>query len=713
MKAAELLKRYANGERDFRGANLRGQSFKGCDLSGADFSGADIRSTNFTGATLCGANFSRAKAGLQKRWAIGLLLVLWMLAGLAGFFLAFSSYLVTLMFSSNFSEVIAGWVALSSLVVFLMFFTEGVSIFAFVIIGAVIGAIISGPGSAAGVVLGSVAGTVAGIVVFAGTITGVIAVAGKNAGEVSCLFALVGFNLNNIVMDVDTFISPVVLVTVVVMGLFVGLSYGIGWHALREAPIYDLIRSLSMTFAPEIYPPRDAWIRSLAIAFAAICGTSFRNANLTRTNFTQAKLKSTDLRSANLRLTNWHQAKKLDRARVGGTILLNPKVKDLVATHRGKGQSYRGLDLQGAHLVGADLSDADLAEADISNAALAGAWLERANLTKTQALGTNFHEARLTGACLEAWNIDSTTRLDGAICNYVYLLNGQRERQPGSGNFEPGEFAKLFEEVLDTINLIFRNGVDWKAFIASFKQVQVENEGTELSIQSIENKGDGVVVVRVSVPPETNKEEIHSDFTRNYEAELATLKAQYQARLAAKEEQIAFYREKSADLKEIIGLLASRPIDVSVQATAQSEAMQHSNDINQTVSGSPGSNISAFQGDRNQVAQTQANQSPSPLSQADVVELLAQIKRLIDAAAIPHEVKIEANAHLKTAQKATDREDPEKKVALATLRNMAETLEATSKTVEAGKTLWSQVAPILVEVAGWLGAAAGSWLMRL
>jgi len=37
MKASEVLRRYANRERDLRRANLRGQSFKG-DLSGVDFS---------------------------------------------------------------------------------------------------------------------------------------------------------------------------------------------------------------------------------------------------------------------------------------------------------------------------------------------------------------------------------------------------------------------------------------------------------------------------------------------------------------------------------------------------------------------------------------------------------------------------------------------------------------------------------------------------
>ena len=44
----------------------------------------------------------------------------------------------------------------------------------------------------------------------------------------------------------------------------------------------------------------------------------------------------------------------------------------------------------------------------------------------------------------------------------------------------------------------------------------MENEGTKLTIQSVENH-DGVVVVKVSVPPKANKEEIYNEFIKNYE----------------------------------------------------------------------------------------------------------------------------------------------------------------------------------------------------
>jgi hypothetical protein len=181
------------------------------------------------------------------------------------------------------------------------------------------------------------------------------------------------------------------------------------------------------------------------------------------------------------------------------------------------------------------------------------------------------------------WRIDATTILEDAHCECIYLLKepniyGNRERRPSSHSFAPGEFTKLFQEVLSTIDLIFQDGIDWKAFVTAFKKIQVQNPDTELTIQSIENKGDGVVVVKVNALLDANKEKIHSEFKQNYEEALKALESKYQAELQAKDREIVLYREKSAEMKEIISLLAQRPVNVEVNANAESKNMHNSPD---------------------------------------------------------------------------------------------------------------------------------------
>jgi hypothetical protein len=87
MKVSDVLKSYRAGNRDFRRANLRGQSFQGknlakADFSGADFSEANIRGANFNDAKFVGTKFVSAEAGLQKRWVVGLVLFFWLTSGL-------------------------------------------------------------------------------------------------------------------------------------------------------------------------------------------------------------------------------------------------------------------------------------------------------------------------------------------------------------------------------------------------------------------------------------------------------------------------------------------------------------------------------------------------------------------------------------------------------------------------------------------------------
>jgi uncharacterized protein YjbI with pentapeptide repeats len=482
---------------NYGGQNLRGRSFKGQNLTGANFSKADIRGANFTNAILKGADFSGAKAGLQKRWVIGLLIITFLQSALSGFLSIFIGVLITYVFDTKSSEnVIVGIVSLVIVTVFCI------------------------------------------ITIRKGLVAGALAVA--------VALALAG--------------AGALAVALALAGVFVIFSAYIGWRSLKG-------------------DERDPWIRSYAIAFAATGGTSFHGADLTDADFTGAILKKTDFRTANLTRTRFYEAKKLDFARPGNTILSNPAVLNLLVTLNGRNKPYIGANLKGANLIGADLKEANFNNADIIQATFQGANLEWANLTLTQAVGTNFTKAHITGACVEAWNIESTTILDNVDCRFVYLLEypkpgtDNRERRPSSGEFQPGEFTKLFEEVLNTVDLIFQNGIDWKAFVNAFDQVQNQNRDTELAIQSIENKGDSVVVVKVAVPENADKEKIHSDFTQNYQLSLAAVEEKYKAVLQAKDEEINFHRQQSGKIPEMIISLANKPINVQIDNKVENENM--------------------------------------------------------------------------------------------------------------------------------------------
>jgi hypothetical protein len=118
----------------------------------------------------------------------------------------------------------------------------------------------------------------------------------------------------------------------------------------------------------------------------------------------------------------------------------------------------------------------------------------------------------------------------------------------------------------------------------------------------------------------------------------------------------------------------------------------------------------AIGANNHQTSSTQLSKSEADkeLSTAEVVELLNQIADCLRVSALPDEIKEDAITYLNAAKKATERKEPKKETAAINLKEMAETLENASKTVEASKSLLGNIQPILVQVAKWLGVAAGS-----
>ena len=174
-------------------------------------------------------------------------------------------------------------------------------------------------------------------------------------------------------------------------------------------------------------------------------------------------------------------------------------------------------------------------------------------------------QAVFTGACLEDWNINSATCFDGAVCEYFYEKAEHQERRPREGLFNPGEFAALFQKVLDTVDLIFSDGIDWQAFFQSFQELRNQYADQDLSIQAIEKKRGSTFVVRLEVAEDADKKALESSAKELYETQLKALEAQYERQLRLQGEQhlseiqrlIAAERQEKATLMGVLTTMAN------------------------------------------------------------------------------------------------------------------------------------------------------------
>ncbi|MBD2092502.1 pentapeptide repeat-containing protein [Microcoleus sp. FACHB-1515] len=271
------------------------------------------------------------------------------------------------------------------------------------------------------------------------------------------------------------------------------------------------------------YAPKFKWITSKAFFWSSIGATSFYGLDLSGIRFDNSDLSYTDLRKTNLTRSSFSGVVGLELARTEGTILEDPKIRKLLTTKdSGYAEDFTDANLRGADLRGADLREAILVRAQLLDADLSG--------------------ANLTDACIQDWNINHNTRFTKVECKRVYLKRSPSghflEPKPDSGEFLPGEFEKWVTDIRDTIDLIFQNGLNWRAFAFSLTQTAIDHEGLDLAVRSIENKGDGVVVAKVGVSLETNKTAIHQQMTGHYQEAMLAIESGYELVLRAKDEEI-------------------------------------------------------------------------------------------------------------------------------------------------------------------------------
>jgi uncharacterized protein YjbI with pentapeptide repeats len=352
-------------------------------------------------------------------------------------------------------------------------------------------------------------------------------------------------------------------------------------------------------------------LRRADLLEADLSSANLSGADLSGADLSWADLSGADLSGANLYGAILEEA-ELSGISLSGAILAMAILPDAnLSGARLSEVRLGGANLIGANLIGADLSWADLSWSSLNWANLSGANLSGANLSYAHTSQTCFEGATFTGACIEDWNYNRDTNLNNVICDFVYLEEGEQERRPhdSNKNFAPGEFTKLFQKALETVDLIFSNGIDWQGFLSSFQKLQIECGSDELFIQSFENKGDDTFVIKVNVPYDADKAEIEKYLKKQYQLE---------AQLEAKSEQLA-------NLYEITKLLASKPINVEAKAMAenQSSSETFNTDLREA-------NVANFANKLQDNARQQANQhNYAPEQKQTLAEAAAEIQQLL------------------------------------------------------------------------------------
>jgi uncharacterized protein YjbI with pentapeptide repeats len=302
---------------------------------------------------------------------------------------------------------------------------------------------------------------------------------------------------------------------------------------------------------------------------AHLGNANFNSADLSGANLREAYLLGTDLGEANLSNAKLMSAEVIE-ANLSGADLREAKLNganlsgaDLSKANLRKADlGYYGYDFEGintnlikSNLTGADLQGANLTGANLSGAEFYGANLIRANLSKTQAADAQFAFAKFTGACIEDWQYNEATNFNRVICDFVYLDSQRRKPYPVGRRFAVGEFTKEFQESFETIDIVIDDAIDFETFVYSFKALQSKNKNAQLDIQSIEEKGDDIYVVKVGISSEADQEVIHDEFMQNYEKIREALEEKYKTEIRVKETQIVQYKQETKNLRDNINNL--------------------------------------------------------------------------------------------------------------------------------------------------------------
>lgn len=714
-----ILLAYANS-----GQNLRGRSFKGQNLAGANFCNADIRGADFTGANLKDANFSGVLGGIPRKWLITLIAISHSLTILSTLSSISIITIIRSWISNDFFESNLTLITLCTVIIFALMIIAAKNFFLKTILFITIITIII-----CGIIV-AISNSILvwyqiNIVSFAKALVGYLIV------TTTCIVGI-AFSIVLIKILSEKY-YPLVTASAFRVGflgtifrialrggsavLFTDLIINPIWHWAWIDILWGSIWSWSITIIGNyigllsFHGHKElTLIRKIAIVLSTIGSTKFYQSNLQNINFKKAILKSTDFRFSNLKGACFVQTKQLHLARVGNSYLQYPQIRQLILTGQGKNKNFDRLDLRGINLKSAILTDASFIGTDLSEACFQDADLSRAKLVKTQVDRTDFTGATLTGAYIQDWNITHETNFRGVKCDYVYMRLPTKEnpnplRKPDNNAevFADGEFGYFIQPIFDTLDLYHNQGVDPRAIAISFKDLAEKYPDAELEIMAMEKRGEDKFLLRVKTAPEADKSELSAEYFDTYNLIKGLPEPEIKLILAEKDDRIRC-------LENMVLTALKTP---SYYSNTQVEQLR-------TMTNNPGGNsqnmsggnmyggMQAARDNSNQQMEANVNQaSEKQLTQADVIQMLAQIEDYVNSTSeLPQADKEKSLRYLGAAKEETQSPEADKQLAAGNLKRMAQTIETTSKTVESGKALWVNVKPILKELPAYFGVAA-------
>lgn len=541
MKANRVLTLYAEGRRDFRGLDLQRQVFREKNLSGSDFSGCDIRSTKFENVNLTDSKFNDVLAGIHPVYKSISYIVLLGSGLLSGFI---SSLLSSLLISEESANFFVGVLSLSAVLVFLLstrFFGMARALF--------ISAVLYGS-------FGTLSGIVSVLFDYPGLGEQAISAASTcvlSVGVAGTLIFFLAFVLATINSRrrISTFLSGFSVLAVILVPSF--SSHKVAQEIKASSVLLPIMITAFLSLfcfylAKQSFRenPKFNHVREAVLSISSLLATSFSGSILCKASFCRAKLKNSNFQAKNLDKILLSEAESLDLVMWGKSGLKDTRVQDLLSTRIGSRKIFEGCDLSRTDLSGIDFTEATLKKANLVRANLQETCLERANLALANVTEVDFTRARLSGACIENWTMDSSTIFKGVDCRYVYRREPGEDRHPRTGDFPQGGFERFYQVVLDTVELFFENGIDQSSFEKALSDLQLKYGGT--SLKGIEKYGENSFIVKLKTLEEIDKTALSQEFWASYSDALSRLEENHQRQLNFYQHQLDYYHRSNTDL---------------------------------------------------------------------------------------------------------------------------------------------------------------------